>query len=89
MKLGHQFGSKGTGGKRVADHVGAGSDDWDENAKAQIQKDVRARALVSVLDMLVSRRSGMLSYKVRACKSNIQYRDRSYTQSCSRRREGI
>ena len=53
MKLSHQFKSGGTGGKRISDLVGAGSDDWDEKAKALIPNDVRERAKVSVCDMLV------------------------------------
>lgn len=53
MKLSHQFKSGGTGGERISDQVGAGSQDWDEKAKALITKDVRERARVSVQDMLV------------------------------------
>lgn len=52
MKLSHQFKSGGTGGKRISDQVGAGSKDWDENAKALIPKEVRERAKFSVGDML-------------------------------------
>lgn len=52
-KLHHQFKSGGTGGKRISDHVGAGSENWDEKAKALIPKDVRAK--VSVTDMLVGK----------------------------------
>lgn len=60
MKLSHQFKSGGTGGKRISDKVGAGSEDWDEKAKALIPKDVRARAELSVGDMLVGKNnSGM------------------------------
>ncbi|TVY43965.1 hypothetical protein LSUB1_G001365 [Lachnellula subtilissima] len=60
MKLSHQFKSGGTGGKRISDTVGAGSEDWDENAKALIPKDVRERAKLSVGDMLASQgTSGM------------------------------
>ncbi|PQE26829.1 BRCA1 C Terminus domain-containing protein [Rutstroemia sp. NJR-2017a BVV2] len=55
MKLGHQFKSGGTGGKRVHDTVGAGSEDWDEKAKALIPKDVKARARRSIRDMLVGK----------------------------------
>ena len=49
MKLSHQFKSGGTGGKRISDQVGAGSEDWDENAKALVPKTVKARAKVSML----------------------------------------
>ncbi|KAG0651897.1 hypothetical protein D0Z07_1112 [Hyphodiscus hymeniophilus] len=44
-----------TGGRRISDQVGAGSEDWDEKAKALIPKSVRERAKVSVGDMLVGR----------------------------------
>lgn len=33
--------------------VGAGSEDWDERAKAPMPKDVRQRSKLSVADMLV------------------------------------
>jgi len=52
-KLSYQFKSGGTGGKRVSDTVGAGSEDWDEKAKALIPKETRARAKHSVRDMLM------------------------------------
>jgi hypothetical protein len=52
MKLSHQFKSGGMGGKRISDTVGAGSEDWDEKAKALVPKDVRERARVGVGDML-------------------------------------
>lgn len=51
-KLSYQFKSGGTGGPRISDQVGAGSENWDEKAKALIPKDVRERAKVSVQDML-------------------------------------
>jgi hypothetical protein len=64
MKLSHQFKSGGTGGKRISDTVGAGSEDWDEKAKALIPKDVRERAKVSVEDMLMGQKmSGMFHKK--------------------------
>lgn len=55
MKLAHQFKSGGTGGMRVYDTVGAGSEDGDEKAKALIPKDVKARARRSIRDMLVGK----------------------------------
>ena len=55
MKLSHQFKSGGTGGKRVSDQVGAGSEDWDEKAKALIPRAVRERMNNSVGDMLVGK----------------------------------
>lgn len=57
MKLSHQFKSGGTGGRRISDRVGAGSEDWDEKAKALIPKDVRERAKLSVEDMLMGKGS--------------------------------
>jgi hypothetical protein len=60
FKLSHQLKGGATGGKRVADQVGAGSDDWDEKAKALIPKDVKERARISVADMLRTRNPGTL-----------------------------
>ena len=54
-KLSHQFKSGGTGGKRISDQVGAGSEDWDENLKAIVPKHVRERAKNGVGDMLVGK----------------------------------
>jgi len=58
-KLAHQFRSGGTGGKRISDKVGAGSEDYDEKAQALIPKNVRARAIYSVGDMLVGKPKSM------------------------------
>ena len=58
MKLSHQFKSGGTGGKRISDQVGAGSEDWDEKAKAIIPKGVMERSKMSVEDMLLGRKIG-------------------------------
>ncbi|KAE9377927.1 hypothetical protein N431DRAFT_435100 [Stipitochalara longipes BDJ] len=52
-KLSYQFKSGGTGGPRISDQVGAGSENWDEKVKALIPKDIRERAKVSVEDMLM------------------------------------
>jgi len=60
MKLSNQLKSGATGGKRIADLIGAGSEHWEEKEKALIPKDARVRARVSVRDMLVSRRPRML-----------------------------
>ncbi|KAL3424634.1 brca1 c terminus domain containing protein [Phlyctema vagabunda] len=56
MKLSHQFKAGPGGGQRIADTIGAGSDDWDEKAKAIIPKAVRARAKLSVADMLMGKK---------------------------------
>ncbi len=53
IRLSNQLKSGETGGKRISDLVGAGSEHWDEKSKALIPKDVRATARVSVADMLV------------------------------------
>ncbi|KAM3072805.1 hypothetical protein ACMFMF_007135 [Clarireedia jacksonii] len=55
IKLGHQFSSGGTGGKRISDSVGAASEDRDEKAKASMPKDVKARARRSISDLLVGK----------------------------------
>jgi hypothetical protein len=60
MKLSHQFKSGGTGGKRISDKVGAGSEDWDEKAKALIPKNVRERVKLSVGVLMGKERNGML-----------------------------
>jgi hypothetical protein len=54
-KLSYQFKSGGTGGKRISDTVGAGSENWDEKAKTLITKDVRERAKCSVGDMMTGK----------------------------------
>ncbi|KAI9740938.1 MAG: hypothetical protein M1818_004544 [Claussenomyces sp. TS43310] len=59
MKLTHQLTSGHTGGKRISDTVGAGSEEWDEKAKALIPKDVRARARFDIRDMIVSQTSDL------------------------------
>ncbi|KAK0116726.1 hypothetical protein ONS96_012577 [Cadophora gregata f. sp. sojae] len=55
MKLSHQFKSGDSGGKRVSDQVGAGSEHWDDKAKALITKEVRERARCSVADMVTGK----------------------------------
>lgn len=69
MKLSHQFKSGGTGGKRISDVVGQGAEDWDEKAKALIPKAVRARAKLSVGDMLTGQTTSGTSDK------NADYRN--------------
>jgi hypothetical protein len=59
--LSYQFKSGEIGGKRISDQVGAGSENWDEKAKALIPKDVRERAKVSVQDMLTGKGKGKTS----------------------------
>ncbi|OLN85895.1 DNA repair protein REV1-like protein 2 [Colletotrichum chlorophyti] len=51
-KLGEQFAGGHSGGARLSDTYGAGSEDYDEKLRAVVPKDVRARAKMSVADML-------------------------------------
>lgn len=53
LKLTSQFKGGAGGGQRVSDTVGAGSKDWDPKLKALVTPELRARAKVSVADMLV------------------------------------
>lgn len=52
-KLNSQFGGGVSGGERLSDSCGAGSEDWDDKHKTLIPKAVRERAQRSVRDMLV------------------------------------
>jgi hypothetical protein len=60
-RLSYQFKSGETGGPRISDQVGAGSENWDEKAKALIPKDVRERAKISVEDMLPGKSKSKVS----------------------------
>lgn len=51
-KLQNQFAGGHSGGDRLSDRVGAGSEDFDEQRQILIPKEVRARAENSVMDML-------------------------------------
>ncbi|KAK1530714.1 BRCA1 C Terminus domain-containing protein [Colletotrichum costaricense] len=51
-KLSEQFSGGHTGGARMSDTYGAGSEDFDEKLKMVVPKDVKARAKMSVADML-------------------------------------
>ncbi len=52
MKLRSQFVAGHLGGKRIADSVGAGAEEFDEKLGVFIPKEARARAMNSVVDML-------------------------------------
>lgn len=52
MKMNSQFRAGNSGGRRIPDAVGVGSDDFDDRLGAFVPKAVRARALNSVADML-------------------------------------
>lgn len=58
-KLHSQLGAGNTGGQRLSDAVGAGSEDYDEENKVLVPKEVRARAANTVMDML--RKPGTMS----------------------------
>lgn len=51
-KLQNQLAGGHSGGDRLSDRVGAGSEDYDEQRQVLIPKEVRARAENSVMDML-------------------------------------
>ncbi|PSR87283.1 hypothetical protein BD289DRAFT_482172 [Coniella lustricola] len=51
-KLQHQLATGNTGGLRLSDTVGHGSDDFDDKNNILIPKNVRERAMNSVMDML-------------------------------------
>lgn len=52
-KLNSQFRGGASGGERLSDSVGAGSEDWDDKYETLIPKAMRERAQRSVGDMLV------------------------------------
>ncbi|KAK7737940.1 hypothetical protein SLS53_006318 [Cytospora paraplurivora] len=58
-KLQNQLAGGNSGGDRLSDAVGAGSEDFDEKHGVLVPKEVRARAANSVMDML--RRPGTMS----------------------------
>jgi hypothetical protein len=58
-KLQNQLAGGHSGGDRLSDRVGAGSEDFDDRRRVLIPKEVRARAANSVVDML--RRPGTMN----------------------------
>jgi hypothetical protein len=52
LKMNSQFRAGNSGGQRIPDTVGAGSDDFDERLGMLVPKELRARAAKSVADML-------------------------------------
>ncbi|KAM7221086.1 hypothetical protein V8F06_003471 [Rhypophila decipiens] len=64
-KLQSQFRAGHSGGERISDRVGAGSDDFDERSRTLIPKELRARATNSVADML--RNPGSMRVAGRSC----------------------
>ncbi|KAL2873539.1 hypothetical protein SGCOL_011314 [Colletotrichum sp. CLE4] len=52
LKLSEQFAGGHSGGARMSDTYGAGSEDFDEELKMVVPKNVKARAKMSVADML-------------------------------------
>lgn len=61
-KLHSQLMAGNTGGSRLSDTVGAGSEDFDEEHQVLIPKEVKARAANSVVDML--RKPGTMSRSI-------------------------
>ncbi|KAH7026162.1 uncharacterized protein B0I36DRAFT_330013 [Microdochium trichocladiopsis] len=51
-KLMTQYASRGTGGQRISDSVGAGSQDYDQESQQLVRPEARLRARHSVLSML-------------------------------------
>lgn len=68
-KLHNQLAAGNTGGPRLSDAVGAGSDDFDEERRALVPKHVKARAVNSVMDML--RRPGTMSSRSMTPESKV------------------
>ncbi|KAL2264698.1 hypothetical protein VTJ83DRAFT_7208 [Remersonia thermophila] len=52
LKMNSQFAAGNSGGRRISDTVGFGSKDFDEKLGLFVPKEVRARARMSVADML-------------------------------------
>ncbi|KFA66390.1 hypothetical protein S40285_01267 [Stachybotrys chlorohalonatus IBT 40285] len=52
-KLNSQFQAGSTGGARLSDTWGAGSDDWDEREKVLVPKSIKERKGKTVMDLLV------------------------------------
>ncbi|KAK4241627.1 hypothetical protein C8A03DRAFT_12112 [Achaetomium macrosporum] len=52
LKMNSQFRAGNSGGQRISDTVGVGSADFDERLRMLVPKEVRARAMNSVVDML-------------------------------------
>lgn len=51
-KLNSQFHAGGSGGDRLSDTWGAGSEDWDETLKTIVPKDLKERKGRTIMDML-------------------------------------
>lgn len=52
LKMNRQFRAGSSGGQRISDTVGVGSEDYDDRLGLFVPKEVRARAMNSVADML-------------------------------------
>jgi hypothetical protein len=52
MKMNSQFRAGNSGGQRISDAVGVGSEEFDDRLGMYVPKDARARAMNSVADML-------------------------------------
>lgn len=74
-KLHSQLSAGNTGGQRLSDAVGAGSEDHDEERKALLPKEVRAHAANSVMDML--RKPGTMSSLSSSSSSSLPSKGRA------------
>jgi hypothetical protein len=63
-----QFRAGNSGGQRISDTVGVGSEDFDERLGMLVPKEVRARAMTSVADML--RKPGTMRAAARPSSSS-------------------
>ncbi|KAF9774597.1 hypothetical protein IL306_007364 [Fusarium sp. DS 682] len=78
-KLNSQFRSGSSGGERLSDTWGAGSEDYDENRKMLVPKAVRERAQRSVKDMLV--KSGKMRESLGAREETDGKREEALVES--------
>ena len=76
-KLQNQLAGGRSGGDRLSDRVGAGSEDYDEQRQVLVPKEVRARAANSVMDML--RKPGTMSLGASSSSSSSSSRLASKT----------
>jgi hypothetical protein len=72
MKMNSQLVAGNTGGKRIHDTVGEGSLDFDEKRKVFIPKEVKARAVCSVADMLLRPGSMSASMSEKGSSSQLE-----------------
>ncbi|RDL37860.1 BRCT protein [Venustampulla echinocandica] len=89
VKLHHQLISGATGGKRISDTVGVGSEDYDEKAGALIPKAVRQRAKFNVMDMAAGRKANASPTEEGKLTARRKEADVSKGEQALERRKGI